>query len=361
MRKRNIVKMMLATLLTGVLAFGLAGCGSTQTKETATETETKTETEETTDQAQTDDKTEELQTIRLGVMTAYVDSWVAIVGQEKGIYEKYGIDLQRTDFAAGINTVDAVTTNQIDIGFTADFAGINRIGNTQDNTDIRYFAGISIGKNSQLYVNPEVITSKEDLKNARIITQLGTVWEYYNANALEYAGYDAKDYEIIAVDSGQDGLALCSKGDADAFFSSGENASRLESYGWKPLFSQEDIGAETYCLYMANNEYLNSNKELIGKFIQATQETMDYIKANIDDSATILNDKAGLDPEVFKNTVADITYDTKVDQNSFDALQKLADWTQANGYYEKPVTVANYLNTDALASVFPDKVSYEAK
>lgn len=348
---RKLFKRVVTVILAGVIAFGCVGCGASENKETVKDG----------DQSSASVAGEEKETIRLGLMTGYYDSWLAIVGKEKGIYDKYGVDLQTTDFAAGINTVDAITTDQIDIGFTADFAGINRIGNTLDNTDLRYFAGISIGKNSKLYVNPDVITSKEDLKGAKIITLLGTVWEYYNANALVYAGYDAKDYEVVAVDSAQDGLALCSKGDADAFFTSGESAARLEEYGWKPLFGQEDIGAETYCLYMANDSYLNNNKETVKKFIQATQETMDFIKNNTDEAAEILREKAGLEQDVFKKTVADIVYDTKIDQNSHDALQKVADWTQENGYYEKPFSISDYLNTDALAEVFPEKVSYQKK
>lgn len=310
--------------------------------------------------AQTTSK-QDLTTVRLGVMTGNSDSWLATIGQAQGIYEKNGLDVQITEFAAGINTVDAITTNQLDIGFTADFAGVNRIGSTQEKTDLRYFAGISYASGSELYVNPNVIKSTSDLKGAKIITLLGTVWEYFNASVLTYAGFGARDYEQIVVDSMQDGLALCSKGDADAFFTSGENAARLKEYGWTQLIGQDDLGTETYCLYMASDEYLRNNKDTVIKFIKATQEIMDYIGSNTDAAADIMKEKAGLEQSVFKNQVAAIQYDLKIDQTEYDALQNVADWTQQNGYYENPINIGDYLNTDALAEAFPDKVAYQAK
>lgn len=38
-----------------------------------------------------------------------------------------GVTFEISEFAAGINTIDAITTGQLDIGNFADYAGINRI------------------------------------------------------------------------------------------------------------------------------------------------------------------------------------------------------------------------------------------
>jgi NitT/TauT family transport system substrate-binding protein len=37
------------------------------------------------------------------------------------------VTFEISEFAAGINTIDAITTGQLDIGNFADYAGINRI------------------------------------------------------------------------------------------------------------------------------------------------------------------------------------------------------------------------------------------
>ena len=97
------------------LTAGLAGCG-TQSSQAAGDTKK----EDT--QTAGDAKTQEVQTVRLGVMTGNSDHWVAEVGIEQGIFEKYGIELKVTEFAAGINTIDAIVTDQVDIGNLADYA-----------------------------------------------------------------------------------------------------------------------------------------------------------------------------------------------------------------------------------------------
>ena len=100
---------------------------------------------------------------------------------------------------------------------------------------------------------------------------------------------------------------------------------------------------------------------MVFKFIQATQEIMDYIGSNTDDAADIMKEKAGLDQDVFKNQVSAIQYDLAINQTVYDELQKVADWTQQNGYYENPIRIGDYMNTEALSEAFPDKASYQAK
>lgn len=349
MKKKSLTKILTAALLT--LTVALTGCGgsgnSGNTDNLASESAATDEQEPTT--------------IRLGVMTGNADAWLAAIGKETGIYEKHGLDIQVTEFAAGINTVDAITTNQIDIGQTADFAGINRIGNTVNQTTLRYFAGITYQANTKLYVNPEKIKTVEDLKGKNIITLLGTVWEYWNASAVQSAGYTNDDVVYKAVDSMQDGLAVAYAGDADAFFASGENARRLEEYGWTSLLDQSELGLTTYALYMANQEYLDANKDTVVDFLEATQEIMDYIANNTDAAADIMNDQAGLEQDVFKNQVAAVHYRLDITQDAYDGLKKVAEWTQANGYYENAFDIADFLNTDALSEAYPDKITYKTE
>ena len=344
MKKNSFVAKLLAVVLgISVLATGCGSSASSSNKDSSAENDTK------------------LTTVRVGVMTGYYDSWLATIGIEKGIYEKYGLDVQTTDFAAGINTVDALTTDQIDIGLTADFAGVNRIGNTQDKTTLRYFAGICYSNSQKLYVNPETIKDEKDLKGKVILELPGTVWEYLAAIAVQHAGYTNDDVEYKGVDTHQDGLAVAKKGDADAFFAAGENAVRLEEYGWTPLYSQGDIGINTYNLYMANQEYLDGNEETVESFIKATEEIIEYIDANQDEAADIIYDKTGVEKDVFLNQLSAITYEVDITQDTYDALQNVAEWSQENGYFNNAITVSDYIDTNALSAVYPDKVSYTEK
>ncbi|MEI3187067.1 MAG: ABC transporter substrate-binding protein [Lachnospiraceae bacterium] len=105
----------------------------------------------------------DLKVVREAVMSNNLDQWLAIIGTEKGFFEDEGIKLEVTEFAAGINTVDAIVTGQADIGVLADYAAVNRIGNTQDKTNLRILFRLAQGAGNSLYVNPDKVKDLSDL------------------------------------------------------------------------------------------------------------------------------------------------------------------------------------------------------
>lgn len=342
--KKKVITTFVAMVL--VVSMIFTGCGQKSTDTNSNSSST---------------NTDGLTTIRLGVMTSNISHQYAIIGQEQGIYKEHGLDVEVTEYAAGINTVDALVTGQLDVGFVADFAGINRIGNTSSNSNLRFFAQIASSAMTQFYVNPDKIKTLSDLKGKNVITLLGTVWEYWNAKTLEKAGLTTDDVEFKSVESAQDGLAVANSGEADAFWASGENASRLKAYGWEPILTQEDLESATYQIYMSNEEYLSQNQETVQKFLQATQEIIDYINDNTDEAADIINDKTGMDQDVFKNSLTAYNLGLDFDQKVYDELNEINNWAYDNGYYTNEFKLEEFIDTDALAAVYSDKVSWSAK
>ena len=55
-----------------------------------------------------------LRTLRVANMTGQPDQYADFIGQQQGIFEKHGINLQTTEFVAGINTVDSIVTGTAD-------------------------------------------------------------------------------------------------------------------------------------------------------------------------------------------------------------------------------------------------------
>ncbi len=105
MKKRIISLAAAAVFIIGTLA----GCGNSSTQ--------------TTDKTASSDASSsggDLVTVRDAVMTGQLDQYATEIGLWQGIFEKYGIDLQTTEFVAGINTIDAVVNGTADIGMMAD-------------------------------------------------------------------------------------------------------------------------------------------------------------------------------------------------------------------------------------------------
>ena len=89
MNIKKIIAIIASTALTATL---LASCGSSSSGKTAKKV-TK------------DGK--ELRVLRVANMTGQPDQYADYIGMEQGIFEKYGISLETSEYAAGINTVDA--------------------------------------------------------------------------------------------------------------------------------------------------------------------------------------------------------------------------------------------------------------
>lgn len=338
--KKKIVSKLMAVVL--VFSLVLTGCGSSQE-----------------DSAASADG-EELTTIRFGVMTGTLSHWLTEIGTEKGIFEKHGLQIEMSEFSAGINTVDAMVQGSLDIGGVADFAGINRIGSTQDETDLRFFVRVGTSNSFSLYANPETVNSLEDLKGKGVVIQLGTVIEYWVGKTLELAGLTKEDVELAELENlTTDLLAVANSGDADAAWANGETAKKLqEDYGWKQIMTQEDLGLNTYNLSVSTEEYLKANQETVQKFIEANNEIMEYVENNHDDAVAIISERTGGETEVIESTLDTIEFDQSVTQEMVDALNDIGTWAYENGFFDKEYDVADYINTDALAAAFPDMVSY---
>ena len=191
MNIKKIIAIIASTALTATL---LASCGSSSSGKTAKKV-TK------------DGK--ELSVLRVANMTGQPDQYADYTGMEQGIFEKYGISLETSEYAAGINTVDAIATGTADTGLLADFAAVNRIGNTLDNTNLVIFSDLSssVSYNGGLFVAPKY---KDDLdaldESEGWITSIGTVSEYFNWQAQTYLGLDPSKH-MIAVTSETSPLA----------------------------------------------------------------------------------------------------------------------------------------------------------
>lgn len=354
-----------ATAVLGlVLGLILTGCGSS--KEEAAKSQESTESQIEITEQQGDEETQETDevlTVRLGVMTGQTQHWMAIIGTEKGFYEKYGLNIEVSEFARGIDTVDAVTNGIIDIGGLADFAFVNRVGTTIDNSELRVFADISVCDVNNFYVNPDKISELSDIAGKVIIDQKGTVTEYWNALTLERAGLTAEDVELVQVENaGVDVLALADQNSADAVWANGETAKRLEeNYGWVPILTQPDIEAETYTIAVSTESYIQEHKDVIERFVAANEEVIQYITDNFEEAAELISDSTGMELDVFKTLYEGYIVTQELSQSLYDDLSSIAAWAYENGYYEKEYNVKDYLYTDALTTVDPELVTYQAE
>ncbi|MEE3392689.1 MAG: ABC transporter substrate-binding protein [Lachnospiraceae bacterium] len=307
-----------------------------------------------------DNGTGDLPTVRLGVLSASNLLWEAQIGIDKGIFKKNGINVEYTEFGSGIESVNQIVAGNLDIGFVADFAGINRIGSTQDKTDLRFIAPLSKTATYALYVDPEQVSKIEDIKGKGVMVALGTVLEYFNGVTFTKGGFTKNDVDIIPLEAPTDVLALAKSEKAAAYWTAGETARKLqEDYGWKKLIGQADIGITTNNMFMANNAYANGNKETIAKFLKSFEEIADYEENNREDTIDYISKKDGIDKQFIEVSLdAEVRSDV-FDQDVYDGLQIIENWCSENKFYDKDYSIKDFINAEALKSIDSSKVTYK--
>ena len=192
--------------------------------------------------------------LRVAIMTGLPDQYATYIGTEQGIFEKYKIKLSTTEHVAGINTIDAVQNGTADTGVLADFAAVNRFGNTYKNTNLQFFSELSFTspKAGGLYVAPEYKDDFSKLADGKgWITNIGTVGEYYNWQAQTYIGVDPEKQKVVQTDSNQTSLALVKNKEASAIIAQGSDTKYYEEYGWVKVF----ISAGNKGFYQCNQGF----------------------------------------------------------------------------------------------------------
>ncbi len=298
-------------------------------------------------------------TIRVGINANSDQYYLKILDEHTNFFADYGITYETTEFAAGINTIDALTINQLDIGIFADYAGVNRIGNTVSDTHLKTIVNTGNNNSYELYVNPEKIKSGEDLKGANLVSMPGVVFEYEYGKAFEYYGIDPADTNIVNVSSVAEAVALAASGDGDAFWANESVQPQFEAYGWQPLVDIATVDARMYTFLVSTSDYLDTHQREVAKFLKATREGLQYIDEHQDEVAEWVNQDTGYDKELFKKTWNELDHNYQFKQDAYDDLVKVKDWCYKNGNFDTDYKIEDFVDTTALSLAYPDSVDWK--
>lgn len=358
------MKKILAIVLAAALALSLTACGNSSDQNdndasVAAESQSVVDTSVAEDSDTT--ASEGLTTVRAAVMTNGAMHWYAVIGDETGIFEQHGIKLEISEFAAGINTVDAIVTEQADIGNLADYAAVNRIGNTQDSTNLRIVSRISTSEgtaNGALYVNPDQVSTVEDLANQGFATQPGTVWDYWIAKTYEYAGIPEEEQVVLNCDSAASAVAVLTSGEGVAFWANGVNATKLEEAGFEPLLTLDELELYTDAYYIVPTTFLEAHPDIVEEYLKASKETAEWIYANEDEAAEIIESRLGVSAEQFKSDLAGTQLVLDFTQGTLDHLNGIKDWAVSNGSFAD-YDLQDYTDLTALEAALPGSVTLD--
>lgn len=306
------------------------------------------------------DNEEGLQPLRVAVMTNGFDQYTVLVGLWQGIFEKNGIKLEVTEYGRGINTIDAVANGTADVGNMANYATVNRFGNTFHDTNLIIFSELSGGglKTGGLYVAPQYADNLDALDGSTgFLTILATVSDYQNSVVMEHLGLDESKQNIIAADSLQTQLALAQKGDASAVYATGSSAKKYEDYGWVLAIPSEELNMIDGAFFITSREYNADHADVLAKFLLSIQESFDYMQEDLQRSGEYLESQIGINADDFVANWSSIICKVGFSEEGAKHLEEMKNWTLKHERFEEDFDIRDFINTDAAEIAVPDKVT----
>lgn len=215
---------------------------------------------------------------------------VPIVGIEQGIFQNQignNTVIQPILFDAGPQVIEALFANSIDIAYVGPGPAINGFLKS-DNHDIRILSGAASGGASFIVQSNSEINSAVDFQGKRIAApQIGNTQDISLRSYLLENGLKPteKGGSVTVLNlSNSDIYILFAKGEIDGAWVPEPTATLLvQQLGGKRLFNEEKLwsdGKFASVLLIARAEYVNQNSELIKNWLEAHEQTVNFINSN---------------------------------------------------------------------------------
>ena len=283
-------------------------------------------------------------------------SGVSIIAKQKKFFEKHGLDVTVANFTTGKQCLDTV------VGGAADFATTAEAPTTaasMANQKIAFLARTQYSDLKTLTAASAGIRSLQDLKGKRIAYSAGTGGEVYTVQLLKKAGLSKDDVKLINLRP-QDMVNALSSGSIDAYntwephVTNGKKALAAAALE----LDTRGIYAETFNIVVMQ-DYLTRKRPVVVSFLRALIEAEEWIKANREDSITVVSDFVGMKREDLAAVWDNFKYEVVLDQRTLDVLQQHAAWRLESGNAPTGAVMPDFrkvIFAEPLMSIAPARV-----
>ena len=219
----------------------------------------------------------ELKNVKVAYHTNWGGAAIVVIGQQLGIWEKYGFDLDLYGFTSGPVEIASMVSGELDYGFVGHGAHTLAI---QGKVDVITYE--KMGDDEALIVNADSgLSTIADLKGQTIGTTRGTSAETVLLLALKQAGLTEDDVAIADMDVSALTVAMTT-GKVDAVCTYGSaRATICNKLGSKALVLARTSSFDTLTSpssWIATPKYITRNYDEVVRFVAAIIECLEYLK-----------------------------------------------------------------------------------
>lgn len=272
------------------------------------------------------------------------------VAKEKKLYESQGIKVEEKGFFWGGPLIEALSTGNVDIGYVGTSPAI--IGRANDNPVTVIAAvqneGSGIAVSKELY--EKGIDSLKELKGKKIAhTGIGSVPHVLLLKELEKVGLtkDDVDLKIIAAPEMQ---MVLENGEIDAFVVFQPWLSKAKNEGAVEVIktSNEMWLNHPCCVMVANEGFIENNKDLIESLVYIHKEATSFINTNRKETVKIVAKNLGLDERTVQESMTGMEY--SINPN-IDAINEFANMMYNLKLINKKPNADEFVKLDFLEKI----------
>jgi ABC-type nitrate/sulfonate/bicarbonate transport system substrate-binding protein len=340
-----------------IVSLALAGCGGKGSTPQDTAKGDKT----SQDTAKVDNSGKPVPiTAAVGVALDHV---VSFVGVEKGIFEKYGIDLRLKIVSSGIDQINALQSGEAQFGQ----AGVAPISSAKAKGVPIIALGLLQGAAYTPKIDSDIsIVAREgsnireghpeDLKGKTIGVPTGTVAHEYLQAVLAAKNIAENDVKLINIKDSELAIALQTK-NVDAIVCWEAFPTHILKNVKGSYLVQRDGGyIARYGVIIAYDDYVKKNPQIVEKYLTAFSESSQWVRQHPDEAAAIAcRWISGLDPDVARAAIKNITFDPRVSKYTYNGFKSSIDFLIKMKNLDKPIDVNEVIKPEPMLKVMKEK------
>lgn len=300
-----------------------------------------------------------------GVQTASAQTEVRIgyqrgnifgVLKEQGLIEETlgdDVSVTWTLFTSGPPLLEAMNAGAIDFGLTGDTPPVF----AQAAGTPFVYTGSQVTPLTEAVIVPEDSDAQSiaDLAGKQVGYTVGSSANYLFVKALESAGLTPDDVESVPLQPA-DARAAFQGGSLDAWVIWDPFlTAAVQELGARTLLARADLKTEYRWFYLASQPFAEAHPELLNTVLTQVQVATDWVRANPDGFAELLEAETGIGAPVWSEILASRTFQDPEPMTSelVDAQQVVADTFLELGTLPSAVTVQDVVWTWQMAGASP--------
>lgn len=278
----------------------------------------------------------------------------AMVGMEKGIFEEVmgDVKVNTASFPNGSLFMDALSTEQIDIGYVGPGPVLNRY---LQGGDVIVLANASVGENVLVARKDLDINDVKDLEGKIVATpSTGCTHDLLLRKMLQEAGIATEENGGTVkrlVQKPATMIGLFEQKQIDAAVVSEPWASLMEKQGVVKVVKDADEvpwkGDLPATVLVVRKEFLQNNPELVEKFLEGHEKSIAYINNNQEKIVDIISKDIEkttdqeIEIDIIKNSLERVRFTSELDKG---ILQEFADLLKELGFVEGDSSLEGLFN-----------------